>query len=204
MLRSGLGAGVIALAALIGFGVDPALAATAIPKGFLLTEADATAPQSADDRNEMWWKVGNRLSQPLEVNPCGSKTYKDGRTSMRTISLNTSAPSSSSEQLVLYRSADAAKTALAKIRSDVRRCAKGKNGYRYTYKPLRVGDEAVWVKYSKQQGKSELHGSFAAVARRGKALILYTRDGGGYVSGSLTGPAKTMAKKVCGLPRVCA
>ncbi|GAA2885964.1 hypothetical protein GCM10010517_49620 [Streptosporangium fragile] len=204
MLRHGTHIGAIALTFLIGLGAEASWAATAIPKGFLLTEARATAPQSEDDRNEMWWTVSSRMAQPLEVNPCGAKKYGDGRTAMRTIRLKTSAPASSSEQLVLYKSVNAAKAALDKLRTDVRRCAKGENGYRYSAKPLRIGDDAVWVKYSKRTQKNELHGSFAAVARRGKALIIYTRDGGSYTAGSLTGPAKTMAAKVCKISGVCA
>lgn len=203
MLRYSASASVIVLALLIGLGAEPARAATAIPKGFLLTEVRATEPQSEEDRNEMWWKVSNRVTQPLEVNPCGSKRYSDGRTAMRTISLKSAAPDSSSEQLVLYKSVRAAKAALAKIRSDIRRCAKSKDGYRYSFKPLRIGEEAVWVKHSKREGKAELYMLFAVSARRGKALIVYTRDGGSYMRGSLTEPAKAMARKVCALPRVC-
>jgi hypothetical protein len=204
VLRKGARIGAIALTLAVGLGTQPVwAAATGIPKGFLLTEARATGPQSADDRNEMWWKVSDRTAQPLEVNPCGSKTYSDGRTAMRTISLKTSAPSSSSEQLVLYRSAAGAEAALNRLRADARRCTKHKDGYRYSVKPLRIGDDAAWVKYSKGSGNKELFGRFAAVARHGKALIIYTMDGANYHTGSLTGPAKTMAAKVCKIPHVC-
>ncbi|WP_449063356.1 hypothetical protein [Planomonospora algeriensis] len=113
------------------------------------------------------------------------------------------APSSSSEQLVLYRSARAAAAALDRLRADVRRCTEDRDGYRYSVKPLRVGNDAVWVKHSKKEGRSELYDRFAVVARRGKALILYTVDGGSYTTGSLTGPAKKMAVKVCGIRGVC-
>ena len=194
-----------------GTGVAHADAAE-IPKGFLLTEPAATAGPTVED--EEWWKISNSLSRQLELNPCRTKgKTRDGRVAMRTITHSTSAPSGSSEQLVLYRNTKSAQAAFRKLRADLTRCAKQATAKRntssrfgYVGKPLRVGDEALSVAgYFYNKGKREREpGELGVVARRGTALFLYTDIGNGLGAGKkIVGQAKKMAKKVCDLPGVC-
>ncbi|WP_285706797.1 hypothetical protein [Microtetraspora sp. NBRC 16547] len=188
-----------------------------IPKGFLLSEPRATRSLSPVEAFEEWWEISDKLSRPLELDPCGSKKKpRDGRVAMRTVVQGTSGPSYFSEQLVLYRNVEAAKAALDRLRVDVKRCAKGKPPvqalvgvrHRYVGTSIRVGDEALLVKgYSYDKGWREpVGGGRYVVARRGSALILFTADDYYQVDETvktLVGETKKMAKKVCGLPGVC-
>lgn len=181
-----------------------------IPKGFLLTEAAAVAGPVVED--EEWWKISNSLARQLELNPCRRKGKpRDGRFAMRTILYSSSAPSGSSEQLVLYRSTKAAQAAFRQLRADLTRCSKQastKRTTRYGYvgKPLRVGDEALSVAgyFYKKEKRERDPGELGVVARRGTALFFYTDVGNGAAAGKkIVGQAKKMAKKVCDLPGVC-
>jgi hypothetical protein len=192
-----------------GTGVAHAGAAE-IPKGFLLTEPAAAAGPIMED--EEWWKISNSLSRQLELNPCRTKGKpRDGRVAMRTITYSSSAPSGSSEQLVLYRNTKAAQAAFRKLRADLTRCPKqatakrSSSRYGYVGKPLRVGDEALSVAGYLYKGKRERElGELGVVVRRGAALFLYTDIGDGLRAGKkIVGQAKKMAKKVCDLPGVC-
>lgn len=194
-------------------GTGMARADTAeIPKRFLLTERAAIAGPLMED--EEWWEISTSLSRQLELNPCRRKGKpRDGRVAMRTITYSNSAPSGSSEQLVLYGNTKSAHAALRKLRTDLTRCPKqampkGSPGSRFGYvgKPLRVADEALFVAgYFYNKGKREPDPSeLVVVARRGTALFLYTDIGNGLEAGKkIVGQAKKMAKKVCDLSRVC-
>ena len=220
---------IIATAVMVASAVGAASTAQAetvkIPKGFLLTEAEATKPLTEDQAADEWWTVSDKLTKPLELNPCRSKKkHRDGRIAMRTITEGTSAPSYATEQLVLYPSAKNAGAAFRKLRADVKKCAKAKapqtatvagSFHRYTGKKVNIADEALLVKGSSYERgteeplKGELYissGERYVVVRRGSALVLYTADS--YWAGEdttkiLTNRAKKMAKKVCDLPGVC-
>ncbi|MGN9839243.1 hypothetical protein ACTMTI_14085 [Nonomuraea sp. H19] len=196
-----------------------------IPKGFLLTEAEATKPLTEDQAAEEWWTVSDKLTKQLELNPCRSKGKpRDGRIAMRTIIGKTSAPSYVTEQLVLYPSAKNAGAAFRKLRAEVKRCAKAKapktatvagSFHRYTSKKVNIADEALLIKGSSYERgteepvKGELYissGERYVVVRRGSALALYTADSywaGEDTTKTLTNRAKKMAGKVCDLPGVC-
>ncbi|MGV9324201.1 hypothetical protein [Streptosporangium sandarakinum] len=219
----------IAAAVMVASAVGAAGTARAetvrIPKGFLLTEAEATKPLTEDQAAEEWWTVSDKPTRPLELNPCRSKGKpRDGRVAMRTIIGGTSAPSYVTEQLVLYPSAKNAGAAFRRLRADVEKCAKAKaprratvagDFHRYTGKKVNIADEALLVKGSSYERgteeplKGELYvsgGERYVVVRRGSALALYTADS--YWAGEdttriLTGRAKKMARKVCDLPGVC-
>ncbi|WP_344211059.1 hypothetical protein [Nonomuraea bangladeshensis] len=138
-------------------GTSPAHAtAPRIPRNFLLTEPAAVKGPVVED--EEWWEMSDSLSRQLEFNPCRSKGKPhEGRVAMRTITYSTSAPSGTSEQLVLYRG-----------------------------RRLSQSDD------------------LAVIGRRGAALFLYTANArGGGAKKEITGQARKMAKKVCGLPGVC-
>lgn len=220
---------VIATAVMVASAVGAAGTAQAetvkIPKGFLLTEAEATKPLTEDQAADRWWTVSDKLTKPLELNPCRSKEKpRDGRIAMRTIIGGTSAPSYVTEQLVLYPSAKNAGTVFRRLRADVKKCAKAKapqtasvagSFHRYTGEKVNIADEALLVKGSSYERgteeplKGELYvsgGERYVVVRRGSALALYTADS--YWAGEdttkiLVSRAKKMARKVCGLPGVC-
>lgn len=191
-----------------------ALALTPIPRDFLITEP---AARVVDPDGEQWWKISDKLSKPLQLNPCGRKGGTgDGRTAMRTITYGNTAPSHAGEQLVLFKNVTTAKTALVRLRADVKRCAKHKEppttawtgitAYRYvTGRAPRVGDDALFVsgqiKERGRRGWNELEGYL--VARKGSALMIYTADWEFSIRKKVTGQAKKMAAKVCDLPGVC-
>lgn len=184
--------------------------ATKIPKNFLLTER--AAAKGAVIPDEEWWEVSNSLSRQLEFNPCRSKGKpRDGRVAMRTITYGTSAPSSLSEQLVLYRNAGSAQAAFRKLRADLARCsnpaAVKRDQFGYVGKRLRVGDEALSLSgyaYDEDGKRQSQADEVAVVGRRGTALFFYIANARGRgAKKEITGQARKMAKKVCGLPGVC-
>ncbi|MEU6727327.1 hypothetical protein ABZ917_26805 [Nonomuraea wenchangensis] len=184
--------------------------ATRIPRNFLLTEPAAAKGPVVED--EEWWKISDSLSRQLEFNPCRSKGKpRDGRVAMRTITYTSSAPSGSSEQLVLYRNAGAAQAAFRKLRADLARCSKPavvkRDRSGYVGRPLRVGDEALSVtgyEYAASGRRLSESDDLAVIGRRGAALFLYTAIAqGSGAKKEITGQARKMATKVCSLPGVC-
>ncbi|GGL42199.1 hypothetical protein GCM10014719_49390 [Planomonospora parontospora subsp. antibiotica] len=111
-----------------------ALAPVQIPENFLLSEKAARAPQTEEEKGEEWWKISDRLDQPLLLNPCRHKraTTAD-RSAVRTITHDTSAPSHSGEQLVIHRNSKAARTAMRKLLADARRCVARPYGKPYSW-----------------------------------------------------------------------
>ncbi|MFC7382433.1 hypothetical protein ACFQSB_09490 [Sphaerisporangium rhizosphaerae] len=203
----------LVLSLLAGCGLAGA-EATAIPKGFLLTESRATAPRPSGTTQEDWWKVGDSTSWRLELNPCEARrTSYDGRVAMRTITHLNSGPGYESEQLVLYRTAVSAHDAFRELRSEVRTCPRkgspSSSKVDYGGRLLRLGDEAMMVgRYFMRDGtRRRGPGRLWIVARRGAALFLYTSDevpeDPASLQNQLTGQAREMAVKVCGLPGVC-
>ncbi|MDP4506569.1 hypothetical protein [Nonomuraea turcica] len=185
-----------------------------ISKGFLLTESAAAAGPVMEDEES--WKISNNLSRQLELNPCGRKTKpRDGRVAMRTITYESSAPSSSSEQLVLYRNTKSAQAAFRKLQRDLAKCRMqavsvkhhGHPWYGYIGKPLRAGDEGLSVAsyyYNKKRKRVGEALDLTVVARRGAALFFYTDAGNGLRERKkIVSQAKKMATKVCDLPGVC-
>ncbi|MFI6907776.1 hypothetical protein ACIBKY_41390 [Nonomuraea sp. NPDC050394] len=184
--------------------------ATEIPKNFLFSEPAARKVLSPDDAAEMGYKISDRLTTPLELNPCAHRRAVDrGRLAARTITLWTSAPSGESEQLVLYKSPRAAHAALAQLRAEVKRCArKGDPAYpalkvRWRTSKAKAGDESIGMGYRTWQDGMVNQTITGIVARRGSALIIYTTTDGYYKPGGLTRTARKMAAKVCELPGVC-
>jgi hypothetical protein len=114
--------------------VSLALAPVQIPQNFLLSEKAARTPLEENERGEVWWKISNKLTTPLLVNPCGRKGAPTAdRSAARTITHNTSAPSYSAEQLVIYRNTEVARTAMTKLLADARRCPTHQSGKPYSW-----------------------------------------------------------------------
>ncbi|MFI7125821.1 hypothetical protein ACIBQ1_09010 [Nonomuraea sp. NPDC050153] len=181
-----------------------------IPKNFLLTEPEARKPLAPNIAEEQSYKISDELDAPLELNPCAHRRAVDrDRVAARTIVLSTSAPSSSSEQLVIYKSPRAAHAALTRLRAEVRQCAgKGNPSspevkFRWRTSKVKVGDEAAGMGYQTWQDGYVNDTATGVVARRGSALLIYTTTEGAYQPGGLTKAARKMAVKVCKLPGVC-
>ncbi|MEV4216895.1 hypothetical protein [Nonomuraea sp. NPDC049725] len=199
-----------------------ALSPVQVPENFLLTEKEARTPLSEMEKSEVWWKISDRRTAPLTLNPCGRKRVPAaGRAAVRTITHDTSAPSHSAEQLVIHRSEAAARSAMRGLLADTRRCRTKPDGKPYSWSGdgktrwevarTRVGDEAALVRlmmYDKLNKEwAPLLSGIAA--RKGRALILYTGDldtlghsRKGAVK-KLRASASRMAAKVCSLPKVC-
>ncbi|MEW9534639.1 hypothetical protein [Microbispora sp. NPDC049125] len=181
-----------------------------IPKNFLFTERDARRVLNPDDAAEQGYEISDKLTEPLELNPCGHRHAVDrGRVAGRTITQWTSAPSTSSEQLVIYKSPRAAHAVLTRLRGEVKRCArKGDPAapeleIQWRTSKAKAGDEAIGMGYQTRQDGSVNQTITGIAARRGSALMIYTTDEGVYDPGRLTKNARKMATKVCKLPGVC-
>ncbi|MFF5210305.1 hypothetical protein [Streptosporangium sp. NPDC000396] len=181
-----------------------------IPKNFLLTEHDARRHLTPEEAEEQGYEISDKLTEPLELNPCGHRHAVDrDRVAARTITHWTSAPSGSSEQLVIYKSPRAAHSALTRLRTEVKRCArKGDPSapelkFRWRTSKAKAGDEAMGMGYQTWQDGSVNETVTGIAARRGSALMIYTTDEGAYDPGRLTKNAKKMAARVCKVPGVC-
>ncbi|MGP3917583.1 hypothetical protein [Nonomuraea sp. 10N515B] len=202
--------------------VSLALAPIQIPKDFLLSEKAARAPLSEIQKAEEWWQISDKLNEPLALNPCGRKraTTAD-RSAARTIVHETSAPSHYGEQLVIYRNAKAATTAMRKLLADAKRCVAHPHGKPYSWSNdgktrwvvnrTRLGTEAALMRLMMYDKLNKEWAPLLSgiVARKGRALMIYTGD-----LESLGHPQKRalktlhrtaakMAAKVCTLPAVC-
>jgi hypothetical protein len=202
--------------------VSLALAPVQIPQNFLLSEKTARTPLEGIEKDEVWWKISDKPNAPLLVNPCGRKGAPTAdRSAARTITHETSAPSYAAEQLVIYRNTKAAKAAMTKLLADARRCAtdpsakpyswNGDGKTRWVVSRTRLANEAALthlMMYDKlnKEWSPLLSG---LVARKGRALMLYTgdQDSLGYPQKravkTLRGKATKMTAKVCVLPGVC-
>ncbi|MGW0808422.1 hypothetical protein [Nonomuraea sp. NPDC002799] len=183
---------------------------TEIPKNFLLTERDARRPLSPDDASELSYRISDKRTKPLELNPCWRKHAVDrDRVAARTITFWTSAPSHESEQLVIYKSPRAAHVALTRLRAEVKQCArKGdpaspKVTIEWRTSKVEAGNEAIGMGYETRQVGNVNQTVTGVAARRGSALMIYMTDEGNYNPGQLTKDARKMAAKVCELPGVC-
>ncbi|MBB5082054.1 hypothetical protein [Nonomuraea endophytica] len=184
--------------------------ATEIPKNFLLSEPDARKILSPDDAAEQGYKISDKLTRPLVLNPCVHRRAVDrGRLAARTITFWSSAPSGSAEQLVLYKSPGAAHAAFTQLRAEVKRCASKRDPaapalkIRWRTSKAKAGDESIGMGYQTWQDGIVNETVTGVVARRGSALMIYTTSDGYYNPGGLTKTARKMAAKVCALPGVC-
>ncbi|GIH45290.1 hypothetical protein SAMN05421833_102135 [Microbispora rosea] len=179
-----------------------ASAPAVLPKGFLLNEAKVNGPRRPWEH----LKLTDSLKKPLEVNPCGRRAARDGRSASRTFTY-VAETVYRGEQVVLYPSERDAKAAMRSVRADLAECAargRGANRHSYRWKSIGIGDEALRIGGFFFENRSR-----TVVVRRGSALAVYVRTG--LVTKSLPvsqfrpliKDARTMAAKLCGLPGVC-
>ncbi|MEV4296186.1 hypothetical protein [Microbispora rosea] len=179
-----------------------ASAPAVLPKGFLLNEAKVNGPR----RRWEHLKLTDSLKKPLEVNPCGRRAARDGRSASRTFTY-VAETVYRGEQVVLYPSEQDAKAAMRSVRADLAECAargRGANRHSYRWKSTGIGDEALRIGGFFFENRSR-----TVVVRRGSAVAVYVRTG--LVTKSLPvsqfrpliKDARTMAAKLCGLPGVC-
>jgi hypothetical protein len=169
----------ISLALSLLLAVSPATV-TEIPKNFLLSERDARRHLDPHEASEQGYEISDRLTRPLELNPCGHRRAVDrDRVAARTITHWTSAPSGSSEQLVIYKSPRAARSALTRLRAEVKRCArKGDPSapqlrIQWRTSKAKAGDEAIGMGYQTWQDGYVNQTITGIAARRGSAVLIY-------------------------------
>ncbi|MBB2911884.1 hypothetical protein FHS43_003164 [Streptosporangium becharense] len=153
-----------------------AVAAPAIPKGFLLYEKDAA---KKDDDPETNWKVSHSVKAKLAVNPCDRGSLaRVGRVAARTVTFTGVPDFMKVEQVVLYASpADAAK-AVTQVRSALAACGTTTSAgstYRYVPTPVTgLGDEALKVSGQVYYGKKAgVGGDRSVLVRKGNAVLVY-------------------------------
>ncbi|MFI7629551.1 hypothetical protein [Microbispora rosea] len=197
-------AGAVPMARVTATAADAsqASAPAVLPKGFLLNEAKVNGPRRPWEH----LKLTDSLKKPLEVNPCGRRAARDGRTASRTFTY-VAETVYRGEQVVLYPSEQDAKAAMRSVRADLAECAargRGANRHSYRWKSTGIGDEALRIGGFFFENRSR-----TVVVRRGSAVAVYVRTG--LVTKSLPvsqfrpliKDARTMAAKLCGLPGVC-
>ncbi|GAA2910069.1 hypothetical protein GCM10010517_76540 [Streptosporangium fragile] len=182
------------------------------PRNFLLYESQARKP--VDDPTEEKWTISNKLSKNLGFFPCNlSKNTGSGRASARTVEF-TAPLFYRGEQLVVYRSAGAARDAMAGLLAQAGSCKRVKSGpavFTASAKPVSAGDQAVRVAiqgYDPKSGRPTIDGQRAVVVRKGRALAFYLLSGdyGKVRDSDFAEPlrdARKMAARVCSLPGVC-
>ncbi|MEV5742118.1 hypothetical protein AB0L30_18885 [Microbispora rosea] len=192
----------VARATATAVDASQASAPAVLPKGFLLNEAKVNGPRRPWEH----LKLTDSLKKPLEVNPCGRRAARDGRTASRTFTY-VAETVYRGEQVVLYPSERAAKAAMRSVRADLAECAargRGANRHSYRWKSTGIGDEALRIGGFFFENRSR-----TVIVRRGSAVAVYVRTG--LVTKSLPvsqfrpliKDARTMAAKLCGLPGVC-
>ncbi|GAA3127025.1 hypothetical protein [Streptosporangium carneum] len=195
---------VCALAGVTVIVTPPALAATsagALPKGFLLYE------KAAENRNAApGWSVSQSKDAKFAVNPCQKASLAvAGRTAARTVS-HIAVSDQRWEQVILYSTAKAARQALAAVRKALPVCPPfrtSQTAYKYSGAAVALGDEGLAVTGQLYQaGKAAVGGERAIVARRGNALVVYSRaaewgapDRGDFAR--QTKDARRMLAKIC-------
>ncbi|MBB2912249.1 hypothetical protein FHS43_003529 [Streptosporangium becharense] len=182
-----------------------------IPRGFLLYEAEARKP--VDPSLGEKWTISNKLSSNLAFNPCTLNSPSDGgRVSARTIEYSFSEVHRA-EQLVLYRTAGAARSAMSGLLAQVNRCKVDKSGslvFKASAQAVGIGDQAarLTIQAYDKNGRPVVGGQRAVVVRKGRALALYLHGAeyhsvkSDHFSEQLV-DARRMAGKVCSLPGVC-
>ncbi|MEU8145703.1 hypothetical protein [Nonomuraea sp. NPDC048901] len=187
----------------IGVAVAAAAAmsmgAGVLPDGMLFLETHPPAKK--------WetYKTTESKSLPLRLNPCERRTASTAdRLATRAVHYR-SEDTIKYEQLVVYKSVSAARTAMRGLRADLSRCAnfgKGPDRHHYYTKPLKVGDDAL------RAGSSFFESGEQTVVVRNGATV-YVVGGSGWAAKSLPlkrfkgliSQAERMRAKVCDLPK---
>ncbi|MEU4831936.1 hypothetical protein [Streptosporangium sp. NPDC023615] len=187
-------------------------AAVRIPRNFLLHEAKARGPVRYPEEER--WTIRDGLRGALEIELCGPRRPSDtGRTAMRTV-VHEAPEHRSGEQLVIYRSAGAARRAMAGILAHVGRCARVPSEgvvVKSRADRVRAGDRAVRISVQSYDAKGvrpAIGGQRAVVVRRDRALVIYVLAGeyGRVRDSDFTRQLKDagrMAAKVCSLRGLC-
>lgn len=172
-------------------GASPASAAApAVPKGFLLHDREVATDQAKKDEPadaENVWRASAKVGERFAVDFCAHDTViaslpKDrigqtGRAAARTVYLDVKGEIETAEQVILYRSEQAARAALGQFRAAVEKCGRSeawKSGsYSRTLARVALGDEA-WKSSAREYEDGEpVAGDDVVIARRANAVIVY-------------------------------
>ncbi len=115
---------------------------------------------------------------PAQINPCGTAPPgQAGRVAGRQILLTSNRGTWKSERLVVYADGGAAATAMDELRDALARCARrdGEGGTttRWTWAPLAIGEDALFVGGQTYRNSTPLRGHFRGVVmRQGRAVLV--------------------------------
>jgi hypothetical protein len=146
-----------------------------IPKGFLTAEQAAAEPP---EDPEVRWHRSDAPNLPPLVSPCGGRLRSDaGWAGGRQLVLVH--PSLwKAQRLVVYRDEAAARAAMTELRSALRRCGRHANRDGtttiWTSKPLRLGDDALFVASQRQRdGRGAPGHGRGLVVRAGRTVVTW-------------------------------
>ncbi|WP_433255260.1 hypothetical protein ACQPYK_14400 [Streptosporangium sp. CA-135522] len=153
-----------------------AVAASGVPKGFLLYEKAAAKKDNDPETN---WKVSDSLKARLALDPCDrGAPGKAGRVAARTVTFTGVPDFMKVEQVLLYGSKADAERAMTQVRAALSACASrtdSGSSYRYASAPVTgLGDDALKVSGQVYYGrKAGIGGDRSVVVRKGSAVLIY-------------------------------
>ncbi|WP_406313755.1 hypothetical protein OHA77_36130 [Streptosporangium sp. NBC_01639] len=177
-------------------GLTPASAAApAVPKGFLLHDREVAKDQTTKDEPadaENVWRASAKAGERFVVDPCANSTVaaaqrKDpkigqaGRAAARTIYFTAGQEVETAEQVILYRSEQAAQSALHQFQAGVQKCRQSegwKNGsFNRSLARVALGDGAWKSSARDYQDGKPVAGDDVVIVRRANAVIVYLASG---------------------------
>ncbi|MGC5014399.1 hypothetical protein ACLQ2R_26850 [Streptosporangium sp. DT93] len=182
-----------------------------LPSDFLLHETRARKPVKYPEEEK--WTISDRHER-LNLSPCDVGRSTDrGRVSTRTVTY-LALEVHQAEQVVIYRSERAARTAMADLRRRVGGCEVDQGGQvvaKGRTEKIKLGDQAVRVivqNYDRKNAGPAIGGQRGVIVRKGRALVSYTqaREYSGVHASDFRRQlkdARKMTVKVCSLPGVC-
>ncbi|MGV9776656.1 hypothetical protein [Streptosporangium sp. NPDC003464] len=181
----------VAGTALAGMPPASAAAAPAVPKGFLLHDREVAADQAKKDEpadaENVWWasaKAGERFAaDPCAHSAVAAAQRKDpkvgqaGRAAARTAYFEVEGEIETIEQVILYSSERAARSALQQFRAGVQKCRQSegwKNGsFNRSLARVSLGDEAWKSSARAYEDGRPVTGDDVVIARRANAVTVY-------------------------------
>jgi hypothetical protein len=150
-----------------------------IPEGFLRFEGRAATPP-ADD--QVRWVRTDGVTEPPLLAPCGAAPRSDHpAVDVRQLALLH--PNLwKAERLIVHVDADAARRDLEERRVALRSCAdhdeEGGVRTRWTFQPLPIGDEAIFVTGQRYRDGAAVPGNLrGVVVRQGRSIVMYVDFG---------------------------
>jgi hypothetical protein len=152
---------------------------TLIPEGFLRFEARAATPPPDD---QVRWVRTDGTTEPPLLAPCGTAPRSD-RPAADVRQLALIHPNLwKAERLIVHPTIDAARQTLVELRAALRSCADHDEGdggrTRWTFQPLPIGDEAIFVTGQRYRDGAAVAGNLrGVVVRQARSIVMYVDFG---------------------------